>query len=305
MTGGAPAAPPDPAAAFAEARRLAIALLDGPGPLLIVSDFDGTLAQIRPEPAAATIEPLGRTALRRLARLSRAHPEAIHVVVLSGRGALDVASHVRVGGLAYFGNHGLESGRLPRRGRPEALTVEFRADLGRYRAVVARLGERVHERLGRPEWLFVEYKGPSVAFHFRAAPDPDRALAAIDGALDAIEADWEPHGLERFEGRKVVEFRPAGAGGKGTAMERLLEAERPPAVLVLGDDRSDAEAFEVVRSARTRGTLRALAVAVHGAVETPAEVVAGADVVLATPRDAARLLSAVGREVERRVATQR
>lgn len=304
MTARVPASlAPDPAAAFAEARRRAIALLDGPGPLLVVSDFDGTLAQIKPEPAAAMIEPLGRVALRRLARLSRIHPEVVHVVVLSGRGAVDVASHVRVGGLAYYGNHGLESARLPPRGRPEGLTVEFRAGLARYRDVVARLGERVDERLGRPDWLLVEYKGPSLAFHFRAAPDPDRALAAIDAALEAVEAEWEPHGLERFEGRKVIEFRPPGAGGKGVAMERLLAAQRAPAVLVLGDDRSDAEAFEVVRSARRRGKLRGLAVAVHGAIETPPEVVAGADVVLATPRDAARLLSAVGREVERRLAT--
>jgi trehalose 6-phosphate phosphatase len=298
----AAAGPPDPGRALADARRRAIALLDGPGPLLVVSDFDGTLAEIRPEPADARIERLGRTALRRLARLSATHPARVRVLVLSGRGAVDVASHVRVGGLAYLGNHGLESARLRPRGRPEALTVEFRAGLGRYRPVVARLGDRVAERLGRPDWLFVEYKGPSVAFHFRAAPDPDAALEAIDDALEVVEADSEPHGLERFEGRKVIEFRPPGAGGKGMTMERLLAAERPPAVLVLGDDRSDAEAFEVVRAAREKGELRGLAVAVHGAVETPPEVVDAADVVLATPRDAARVLSALGREIERRSA---
>lgn len=295
-------APPDELRSFADARRLSLALLDAPRPLLVVSDFDGTLAQISPEPADARIEPLGRTALRRLARLSGLHPEAIRILVLSGRGAIDVASRVRVGGLDYVGNHGLESGRLTRGGRPETLSVEFRPGLAAYRDVVAQLGDRVHEHLGRPGWLFVEYKGPSLAFHFRAAPDPDAALAAIDDALAAVEAGFEPHGLERFEGRRVVEFRPPGVGGKGRAMERLLEADHPGAVLVLGDDRSDAEAFEVIRAARRRTGLHAVTLAVHGSVETPPEVVASADVVLATPRDAARVLSALGRELERRLA---
>lgn len=299
MTGGHLVPPADPAAARREALRRAVGLLDGPGPLLVVSDFDGTLAPIRPEPGSARIVPLGRTALRRLARLSSSRPDRIRVVVLSGRGAVDVASLVRVGGLAYLGNHGLESGLLRPRGRPESLTVEFRPGLARYREVVERLGTTVCESLGSPPWLFLELKGPSLAFHFRAAPDPDAALVAIDDALARAEADAEPHGLERFEGRKVVELRPPGAGGKGATMERLLAAERPGAVIVLGDDRSDAEAFSVVRAARARRELAALTIGVHGAAETPEEVVATADVVLATPGDAARVLSAIAGAIER------
>ena len=62
---------------------------------------------------------------------------------------------------------------------------------------------------------------------------------------------------------------------------------------------SDAEAFEAVRSARGRGELIGLAVAVHGAAETPDAIRAAADVELATPRDAARLLSALAGALER------
>lgn len=289
-------------ASLAEARVRALALLDAQPPLLVVTDFDGTLAPIHPDPTGARIEPLGRTALRRLARLSRAAPGRLRVFVLSGRGALDVASRVRVGGLAYFGNHGLERGDVPTRGRPETLEVSFDQRLVPYEAVVRRLGGAVAARLGEPAWLYVEVKGPSIAFHFRQAADPAGAFAAIEEALAAVEPEIGAGGLERFEGRKVVEFRPAGAGGKAAALDRLLGLERPGAALILGDDRSDAEAFGALAKARSTGRLAGLAVGVHGAVETPPEILAAADLVLGSPRDAARLLSALGREIERRQA---
>ena len=101
----------------------------------------------------------------------------------------------------------------------------------------------------------------------------------------------------RFEGRKIVELRPEGAGGKGRAMERLLERDHPGAVLVMGDDVSDAEAFRVVVEARRRGELDALALGVTGANETPPDVVAAADAILASPRDAGRVLAAVASTV--------
>ena len=289
-----------PGPGLREAVDRACALLERP-PLLVVSDFDGTIAPIVPAPGVVRIEPLGRVALRRLARLGARHPEQIRVVVLSGRPAADVAAHVRVGGLRYLGDHGLQRGTLRRRGRPEALLVESRPGLEAFAAAAPLVGAAVSRRLGRPAWLVVEEKGPSVAFHFRAAPDPEVALRDLEAALAAHGAEAEPHGLERFDGRKVLELRPPGAGGKGGAIRALLAEERPGALLVLGDDRSDAEGFRVLRAARERGEVAGLAVAVHGAAETPPELVEAADLVLASTRDAARLLSAVGRTAAARL----
>ena len=279
-------------------------LVATPGRLLLVSDFDGTLSPIVTDPLGARIVPLARTALRRLARIAEERPERLRVVVLSGRAALDVAGRVRVGGLTYQGNHGIESGMLARGARAERLEVAADPALEGFVAAAHALGVAVAERLGHPAWLFVEDKGPTVAFHFRQAPDPDRARTAVLEAIAAIETDLGDHGLVAFEGRKVVEFRPVGAGGKGTAVERLMERERPRAVLVLGDDRSDAEAFAAVRAARETGAIRGLAVAVHGAVETPAEVRAHADEELPDPPAAARVLALVARllEAEERTA---
>jgi len=299
MAGSRPAHAPefDP---WPEARRRVLGLLDTPAPLLVVADFDGTLAPITRDPLATRILPAGRRALRLLARLAAERPERLRLAVLSGRTALDVAGRVRVGRIEYLGNHGLEGGRLPARTRAEKLIVEVDPSLERHVQPAALLGRSVAERLGEPDWLFVEVKGPSVAFHFRQAPDPDEAVARVDAAIAAVGAAGEagPTGfgeLERFEGRRVIEFRPRGAGGKGATLRRLIERERPGTVLVLGDDRSDAEAFRVLAEERTRGRLHGLAVAVHGAVETPPEVVEAADLLLPSPRDAAAVLNALAR----------
>lgn len=264
-----------------------------------MSDFDGTLSPIVLEPMGARIEPIARRALRRLASLAERRPDRLSVVVLSGRLAADVAGRVRAGGLRYLGNHGIEGGALARRARAEGLAVAAEASLERWTEPSRAIAAAVTEALGAPDWLYVEEKGPTVAFHFRQAPDPDAAEIAVLAAIAAAEVRLGGTGLATVGGRRIVELRPAAAGGKGAAMERLLEAEHPSAVLVLGDDVSDAEAFRVVREARAAGRLAGLTVGVHGAAETPPAVLDAADVALDSPRDAARLLSAIAGALER------
>ncbi len=278
-------------------------LFDARPPLLVVSDFDGTLAPIVQDPMGAVIEPIARRAIGRLARLAAACPDRLAVVLLSGRTALDVAGRVRVGGVRYLGNHGVERGRLPRRARAERMAVEVEPALAAYVAPATALADGVATALGQPDWLFVERKGPSVAFHFRQARDTDAARLRVLEAIEAVERALGGTGMVRLEGRRIVEVRPELAAGKGAAVARLIEEVRPGAVLVLGDDVSDAEGFEAIRLFRDRGELEGLAVAVHGAAETPHAVAAAADLELATPRDAARLLSALAGAMERRTAT--
>jgi trehalose-phosphatase len=293
-----------PAAGWREIRDRAIGLVNARPPLLVVTDFDGTISPINPDPMGAVIVPLARRAIRRLAALSEARPDRLSVVVLSGRGSLDVAGRVRVGGVRYLGNHGLEAGALARRARAEALAVSVDPALAHFAETTEALARDVTARLGQPDWLFVELKGPSVAFHFRQAPDTDAAREAVLAAIDAAEREAGGTGMIQFEGRRIVELRPAGAGGKGEAMERLIARAHPGAVLVMGDDVSDAEAFRVVVAARERGELDGLALGVLGANETPPDVEAAADAMLATPRDAGRLLAAVASAVASAVAAR-
>ena len=281
-----------------EARRLG-GLISRPGRLLLLSDFDGTLAEGSRDPAATRIVPLARAALRRLAGVAVRRPERLAVVVLTGRTVSDAASRVRVGGIRYLGDHGLQTGTYPRRGRAERLTTTFEAGHEPSLEPAERLATRVPELLGRPGWLFVERKGPSVAFHVRQAEDRAAARAAVEAAIATADRELPEHDLAHYRGRLVVDLRPRTAGGKREAFERLLAEVRPATVVAFGDDSSDADAFAVLRAAREAGGLDGLAIAVTGPHGMPDDVRAAADITLATPFDAARLLTFMARALRR------
>jgi trehalose 6-phosphate phosphatase len=257
-------------------------------PLLVVSDFDGTLSRIVNDPWGATILPLGRRALRSLAGMA-----GVHVAVLSGRSAADVAARVRVGGVTYLGNHGMERGFVPRGGRAETLRPDYDAAADNAVHMAELLADRV-PGLVREPWLIVERKPPTVAFHYRTAPDLEDAARHVRRAVDELD----PEGiLERFPGRRVLELRPPGAVAKGEAFGALFDELHPASVFLLGDDVSDAEAFRTFRRLREAGRTDGLAVAVQARTEVPAEVAEAADVVLGSPVAATRFLAAVARRL--------
>jgi trehalose 6-phosphate phosphatase len=270
-----------------------------PGRLLVVCDFDGTLAEGSRDPAAAAIVPLARDALRRLAGIATARPDRVSVAILTGRTVADVGARVRVGGISYLGDHGLQAGTFPRGGDPDRIETTFRPGHESSLEPAELLARRVPEVLGDPAWLFVERKGPSVAFHVRQAEDRAAARATVEAAIAEIDRASAPHDLAHYRGRLVVDLRPRGAGGKREAFEALLADLRPATVVAFGDDSSDADGFAVLRAAREAGALAGLAVGVTGPHGMPDEVRAAADALLDTPRDVARALSALARTVER------
>ena len=274
------------------------ALAGARGPLLVVVDFDGTLAIGSRDPAVARCTPSAQRALRHLARLV----PRVHVAVLTGRTVADVAGRVRVGGIAYHGDHGLQDGRLPRGGRIAAMRIASHERFDRHRDPAEVLATGVAAELGSPGWLFVERKGPSVAFHVRQADDVPAARAAVVAAIADVERreGLHDHGLAHYRGRSVVDLRPVDAGGKREAVERLVAARRPGALVALGDELSDVDAFEAVRAAGTADpTLVARTVAVHAdGRPAPAELLAVADVALDTARVVGPFLGALARAVD-------
>lgn len=274
-------------------------ILGRSGRLLVVSDFDGTLAEGSRDPAAATIVPLAQRSLRRLARIAQRRPKRLAVAILTGRAAADAAARVRVGGIRYLGDHGLQIGSFPRGRRPERLIAMVASGHEASAEAAAVLAERVPRLLGSPAWLFVERKGPSVAFHVRQADDRAAARSAVEAAIASVDRDLPPHDLAHYRGRLVVDLRPRSAGGKREAVERLIAEFEPAAVIAFGDDTSDADAFAILREARQAGRIDGLAIGVAGRYGMPADVREAADLVLPTPFEAARVLAWIARSLER------
>ncbi len=292
------------ASATAVAAAALAALADVEGSILVVCDFDGTLAAIDPDPQGAVLHPEARRALRHLGRIARARPERLALAILSGRTALDVAGRVRIGGLTYLGDHGIQGGRLPSGVPAERLPVAHAARHAGHADASRRLGDDVGRLLADADWLHVEPKGPSVAFHYRTADDPDaaraRILRALGAAQEALPPELRAARFVHLETWRIVEVRPEDAGAKGQAVEQLIARHRAHAVAVLGDDLSDAEAFRVARGARDAGRLAAaLAIGVRrveGA--TPPEVTRAADAMLPGPAAAGAVLRALARRLD-------
>lgn len=260
-------------------------------PVLVTSDFDGTLSVPRLDPWGATILPNARRALRALSSL-----DGIHVVLLSGRTAADLSARVRVGGADYLGNHGLEQGRLGPRQRAATMVVTRVPVPERYQAIADSLSREVPREIREP-WLVVEAKPPAVTFHYRAAPMVSDAGRRVAETVDLLDPAQE---MVRFPGRRSLELRPPGAPGKGDAFRALLDRVRPRVAFMLGDDRTDVAAFRVLRGARSNGELQGAAIAVGTDPEVLQATGAHADVVLRAPADAARFLVLLAQALGRR-----
>jgi trehalose 6-phosphate phosphatase len=218
------------------------ALLARPARSVVALDFDGTLAEIVPDPEQARAHPGTVPALAALA------PRVGSVAVVTGRPA-GVA--VRYGGFAgvpgldhlvVLGHYGAE--------RWDAVTGSVHAPAPPPGVAAARAElPGVLDGIGVWEGTWIEEKGRAVAVHTRRATDPQAAFDALRGPLAALAAR---HGLILEPGRMVLELRPPGMD-KGKALADYVREVNAEAVLYAGDDLGDLPAFGAVEKLRSDG----------------------------------------------------
>lgn len=254
------------------------ALLDRPAGAVVALDFDGTLAEIVPDPEQARAHPGVVPALAALA------PKVASVAVITGRPA-GVA--VRYGGFAgvegldhlvVLGHYGAE--------RWDAVTGTVTAPAP-HPGVAAARAELPGFLDGHGAWhgTWIEEKGRSVAVHTRRADDPQGAYEALREPLAALASR---HGLILEPGRMVLELRPPGMD-KGVALAKYVREVGATAVLYAGDDLGDLPAYGAVEKLRSDGVPGLL---VCSGTEVP-ELSSRADLVVPGPGAVASLLAAL------------
>lgn len=182
---------------------------------LVVLDFDGTLAPLVARREAAAMSARTRALL---AEVAARYPTA----VLSGRSLADLRP--RLAGVPVrwlVGNHGAETG----------------APVGAARDEVARWLPPLGAAAAALPGAEVEDKGLSVSVHYRLAADPRLARSAILRAARSLP------GARVAEGRAVVNVVSSSAPDKGDALAALVRASGARAVLFVGDDETDEDAF--------------------------------------------------------------
>lgn len=236
-------------------------------PVGVLLDFDGTLSEIVLTPEEA--RPVQGTGSALRALLER----GAEVAVISGRRAREVAGMLKAP-VRCFGLYGLEDEAGPV-GEAQGLVARLEAALPEVERAAALVpGSRV------------EPKGLQVAVHYRGAPDAEAARRVL---LERLRTVAEARGYRILEGRKVVELAAEEGPSKGDVVERVAAEGRLRAVLYAGDDVADRAAFATVDGLVARG-IRGLKVAVRSE-ESPAELLAGADVVVDGPPELVSLLT--------------
>jgi trehalose 6-phosphate phosphatase len=191
-------------------------------------DVDGTLLDIAPQPDGVTVT---TDLLDILSGLSLYGNGAI--ALISGRPISELDTMFSPIRICIAGLHGLErrdyEGRIHSHQMPD----------GDFQVVKRKLVEFAGQYPG----ILIEDKGPSIAVHYRLAPQHRQLLEnVIRDCMDKITRDFHLQ-----SGKMVFEIKPKGKD-KGTAIAEFIEEKpflhRKP--VFIGDDITDEDGFMVI-----------------------------------------------------------
>jgi trehalose 6-phosphate phosphatase len=205
---------------------------------VLLLDFDGTVAEFNPDPAAPELTPERHELLMTIARRP-----SMSLGIVSGRRLDDLRARTRLPDHVYHaGLHGLEIEiNGDRTTHPDLSAAEARVE-----GLAVCLTRLLDEFPG----VLIEDKGASVAVHTR--PLPYEMYERIFARADVLAVPWIAEGhVRRLEGNSVVEYLPNIHGHKGEATKWITESvekhySRRAWVAYLGDDITDEDAFRAI-----------------------------------------------------------
>lgn len=209
----------------------------------LIVDYDGTVSEIAPTPAEANLSPGAASSVASLTR------KVELVCVMSGRKVDELIDKVRLDGVVYVGNHGVEYVE------DGELTVAPGAS--KYRDVLDRVYDHIKSSV-EMNGIVWDYKRYSAAIHFRATEDPEAAKRALGKALKSAHEGEE---LEAFWGKMLLELRSPLGLNKGYAVRRLADERALDGVIFIGDDITDVDAMNAVTELRDEGRVQGFSVA--------------------------------------------
>ncbi|XP_015878197.1 probable trehalose-phosphate phosphatase C isoform X2 [Ziziphus jujuba] len=221
--------------------------------IVVFLDYDGTLSPIVDDPDRAFMSDEMRGAVREVAKY---FPTAI----VSGRGRDKVKEFVKLSNVYYAGSHGMDimaparplvkssdgkyqTKSLDKKGS-EVIFQPAKMFLPTIKEILKELEEKTRKIPGAK----VEDNRFCISVHYRKVREEDYGILE-EKVMSVVEKYPEFH---LTEGKKVMEIRPSIQWNKGHALEYLLEtlgvsnsSEVLP--LYIGDDRTDEDAFKVIR----------------------------------------------------------
>ncbi|MED6185385.1 hypothetical protein PIB30_056608 [Stylosanthes scabra] len=207
-------------------------------------DYDGTLSPIVADPDKAFMTKKMRATLKDIARH---FPTAI----VTGRCRDKVYSFVKLAELYYAGSHGMDikgptKSRNPNKGNDKAVLCQ---PASKFLPMIEEVYKILLEKTKSVPGAKVENNKFCLSVHFRCVDE--KCWAALAEQVRLVLNEYPK--LKLTQGRKVLEIRPTIKWDKGKALEFLLESlgyENSNDVfpIYIGDDRTDEDAFKVLRN---------------------------------------------------------
>jgi len=210
------------------------ALLSG-RPLVLFTDFDGTLVPIKQVPWEVEVP----GPLAGLFEFFSYRTDMLMCLV-TGRSMSDIKSLFGLAGILYVANHGLHIS-CPEYDwvHPEKEKIENSLTM-----IMDKLGR---ELAPFPN-IFMEFKGLTLGVHYRLEKD-ESVIEEISKMIAAVIQETR-YPFRMMEGKKIFEIRPDLEWDKGKGVLAVLgmcTSREDPLVIYIGDDRTDEDAFRVLR----------------------------------------------------------
>jgi len=201
--------------------------------ILIALDFDGCVAELVSDAAAARPVPANARAIERLAAL-----DGVDLAYVSGR-SLETLRELASppAGVLLIGSHGAEQD-LGEDG--PGLQLSNTEEMAR-----AQIIDTLTEVAADAEGAWVEHKPAGAALHVRNVDGDELAEHVLEhgrAALSLVDGAYLKNGKKVLESVVVLST-------KGEGITALREHTTPDAVLFAGDDVTDEHGFEVLREA--------------------------------------------------------
>jgi len=246
-------------------------------PFGLITDVDGTISETAPTPRQARISPLCR---QYLSTLSQHLPL---VAAVSGRPAQEAKDMLKINGMVYIGNHGLE--------RWISGHSEFTRDIRDYPEIINSVIKELTPLL-HIEGIIIENKGITASIHYRLCREPEKVVKQILAALQDLPLAKK---LRVLQDRMVVDLLPPLVVNKGTAIFDLIQGYNLRGGIYMGDDLTDIDAFKAMHSASRNSNFKGLAIGVISQ-ETPGGLAAEVDFILNGISDVERFLKWVSQD---------
>ncbi len=201
--------------------------------ILLMCDFDGTLAPIQGDPGKCILLPDIGKQLEIIA-----HTDNSRVAILSGRPLADIQRKAPIKDIFHAGSHGLEiSGPQTRYIHPGAVAVK---------PIIDKVRNSFEEKIGNVKGILIEKKKLSFTLHYRMANKTNWEFVRKT-FYKTISENTERERMAVLKGKKVLELLPNVPWDKGRAALLIIKQLKKKCLPVyIGDDVTDECAFKAL-----------------------------------------------------------